>query len=158
LRGGPPCRDRGQDAHRQVARPRTVTEAEVIAGSHLGRRWELTHQRSGWKRAVQVVEQTLGCWERAAARTGSRAAGAVPAAARRHASPRAPGERLPRRPCHRRESQSVAGSVPVQAPTEPAAQRSTTAAQPQVPHSAQEQPAVLAPASGGSSKSSARRL
>ena len=161
-RGEPPCRDRGQDAHRQVARPPRVTEAEAIAGSPQGRWRELVRQRSGWETAAQVpgpvAGQTPRCRERAAARTGSRAAEAVPAAVRRHASSRAPGERLPRRPCHRREPQSVVGSVPVQASTEPAAQHSTPPAQHQVPDSAQEPPAVPAPTSGGSSAWSARRL
>ena len=161
-RGEPPCRDQDRDVCRRVARPRTVTEAAAIAGPPQDRWRELVRQRSSRETAAQVpgpaAEQTLRCRERAAARTGSRAAEAVPAVAYRHASPRAPGERLPRRPCHRRKPQSAAGSVPVQASTEPAAQNSTPPAQHQVPDSAQEPPAVPAPTSEGSSTWSAHRL
>ena len=70
-RDEPPCRDRGRDVCRRVARPRTVTEAEAIAGSLQGRWRELVRQRSGWETAAQVpglvAEQTLRCRERAAA-------------------------------------------------------------------------------------------
>jgi hypothetical protein len=67
----------------------------------------LVHQRSGWEAAVHVpgtvVEQALRYRERAAVPTGSLAAGVVlRAAARRHASPQALGERLPLPPDHRR--------------------------------------------------------